>query len=289
MQGRPGAVLRQARRRDLQLAGLRRRVRRWAATPRRSSSASASCCASPTPSTSTSPPRCSAPASRPTPRSALGRRHRALRGRVGVGGLGHMGVKIAAATGCRRSPPFASSQGRGRPRARCDATRAPPRTPTRSEAARALRPRAQHGQRRHPDRRLPADCSSRRRHVVNVGAAAELRSIPSAFSLIGGTTVVAGSQIGGIAQTQEMLEFCAEHGIARPSRSSTRPTSTPPGRVSRRRVRYRGTRRAGRGRRALALAAAAAPTPTAGRASSVLPDVSEPGRRIEVDGPRAVR
>ncbi|MGP9539287.1 NAD(P)-dependent alcohol dehydrogenase [Brachybacterium sp. AOP43-C2-M15] len=33
-------------------------------------------------------------------------------------------------------------------------------------------------------------------------------------SLIGGGKVLAGSNIGGIAETQEMLDFCAEHGIA---------------------------------------------------------------------------
>ena len=33
-------------------------------------------------------------------------------------------------------------------------------------------------------------------------------------SVIGGAKVLAGSNIGGIAETQEMLDFCAEHGIA---------------------------------------------------------------------------
>jgi len=33
-------------------------------------------------------------------------------------------------------------------------------------------------------------------------------------SLVGGSRVLAGSNIGGIAQTQEMLDFCAENGIA---------------------------------------------------------------------------
>ena len=33
-------------------------------------------------------------------------------------------------------------------------------------------------------------------------------------SVIGGGKVLAGSNIGGIAETQEMLDFCAEHGIA---------------------------------------------------------------------------
>jgi len=35
----------------------------------------------------------------------------------------------------------------------------------------------------------------------------------SAFSLLGGRKSVAGSGIGGIAETQEMLDFCAEHNI----------------------------------------------------------------------------
>ena len=33
------------------------------------------------------------------------------------------------------------------------------------------------------------------------------------FSLIGARRSYAGSMIGGIALTQEMLDFCAEHGI----------------------------------------------------------------------------
>ena len=33
-------------------------------------------------------------------------------------------------------------------------------------------------------------------------------------SLTGGNKVLAGSQIGGIAETQEMLDFCAEHDVA---------------------------------------------------------------------------
>ncbi|MFF5380196.1 NAD(P)-dependent alcohol dehydrogenase [Pedobacter suwonensis] len=35
----------------------------------------------------------------------------------------------------------------------------------------------------------------------------------AAFSLIGGRKSLAGSSIGGIAETQEMLDFCAEHNI----------------------------------------------------------------------------
>jgi uncharacterized zinc-type alcohol dehydrogenase-like protein len=32
-------------------------------------------------------------------------------------------------------------------------------------------------------------------------------------ALIGGSKVIAGSNIGGIRETQEMLDFCGEHGI----------------------------------------------------------------------------
>ncbi|MFC4728933.1 NAD(P)-dependent alcohol dehydrogenase [Coralloluteibacterium thermophilus] len=36
----------------------------------------------------------------------------------------------------------------------------------------------------------------------------------SAFPLVGGRRRLAGSMIGGIRETQEMLDFCAEHGVA---------------------------------------------------------------------------
>ncbi|MDO5737218.1 MAG: NAD(P)-dependent alcohol dehydrogenase, partial [Propionibacteriaceae bacterium] len=49
--------------------------------------------------------------------------------------------------------------------------------------------------------------------LVNVG----LPSTPSQIhlgGLIGGNKVLAGSNIGGIPETQEMLDFCAEHNLA---------------------------------------------------------------------------
>ncbi|MEU6425047.1 NAD(P)-dependent alcohol dehydrogenase [Microbispora sp. NPDC046973] len=48
--------------------------------------------------------------------------------------------------------------------------------------------------------------------LVNVGAPAEPLSL-NVFSLIGARRSYAGSMIGGIAETQEMLDFCAEHRI----------------------------------------------------------------------------
>jgi uncharacterized zinc-type alcohol dehydrogenase-like protein len=48
--------------------------------------------------------------------------------------------------------------------------------------------------------------------LVNVGAPAEPLPV-NAFSLIMGRKSFAGSMIGGIRETQEMLNFCAEHNL----------------------------------------------------------------------------
>jgi uncharacterized zinc-type alcohol dehydrogenase-like protein len=48
--------------------------------------------------------------------------------------------------------------------------------------------------------------------LVNVGAPEEPVSL-NLFSLMGGRKTLAGSGIGGIRETQEMLDFSAEHGI----------------------------------------------------------------------------
>ncbi|GKQ40999.1 dehydrogenase [Streptomyces sp. A012304] len=47
---------------------------------------------------------------------------------------------------------------------------------------------------------------------VNVGAPEEPVKL-NLFSVIGGRKTLAGSGIGGIRETQEMLDFCAEHGL----------------------------------------------------------------------------
>ncbi|MFB7494292.1 NAD(P)-dependent alcohol dehydrogenase [Streptomyces sp. NPDC056161] len=48
--------------------------------------------------------------------------------------------------------------------------------------------------------------------LMNVGAPEHPVSV-NLFSLIMGNKKLAGSLIGGIAETQEMLDFCAEHGL----------------------------------------------------------------------------
>ena len=46
-----------------------------------------------------------------------------------------------------------------------------------------------------------------------VGAPSSPHPSPSVMGLIFGRKSIAGSLIGGIAETQEMLDFCAKHGI----------------------------------------------------------------------------
>jgi uncharacterized zinc-type alcohol dehydrogenase-like protein len=48
--------------------------------------------------------------------------------------------------------------------------------------------------------------------LVSVGAPSQPDTF-SAFSLISGRRSMAGSPIGGLPETQEMLDFCAEHGV----------------------------------------------------------------------------
>ncbi|WP_261569888.1 NAD(P)-dependent alcohol dehydrogenase [Frankia gtarii] len=49
--------------------------------------------------------------------------------------------------------------------------------------------------------------------MVNLGAPPQASTF-SVFSLLGGRRSLAGSSVGGIRETQEMLDFCAEHGIS---------------------------------------------------------------------------
>jgi alcohol dehydrogenase (NADP+) len=50
--------------------------------------------------------------------------------------------------------------------------------------------------------------------MVLLGAPASPHAPLQVFSIIMNRRRLAGSLIGGIAETQEMLDFCAEHGVA---------------------------------------------------------------------------
>ena len=134
-------------------------------------------------------------------------------GVVGIGGLGHMGIKLAHALGAHVVA-FTTSE-------------------SKREAARALgadevvvsrNAEEMKAQRKRLDFILntvamPHDLDAflallkRDGTLALVGAPATPHPSPNVFGLIMKRRAIAGSMIGGIPETQEMLDFCAEHGI----------------------------------------------------------------------------
>jgi len=134
-------------------------------------------------------------------------------GIVGLGGLGHMGVKFARALGAHVVV-FTTS-----PSKIDDATALGAHqviVSTDREAMRAHRGSfhfilntASGAQ--NLDHYVA--CLRRNGVMTLVGAPATPHQGPSTFMLLSNRRSVAGSPIGGIAETQEMLDFCAAHGI----------------------------------------------------------------------------
>jgi alcohol dehydrogenase (NADP+) len=133
-------------------------------------------------------------------------------GVVGLGGLGHMGVKLAHAMGARVAV-FTTSPGK-----REDALRLGADEVIVSKNADEMK--------RHAGSfDMILDCVSADHDVnaylnlVRAGGNLTLVGAPekplpvSAFGLIFGNKTLSGSMIGGIPQTQEMLDFCGKHGI----------------------------------------------------------------------------
>jgi len=134
-------------------------------------------------------------------------------GVVGIGGLGHMGIKLAHAMGAHVVAFTTSASKR--------------------EAARALGAdevvvSSQAGEMAAHASSLdliintvaaPHDLDAflsllkRDGAMTLVGAPATPHPSPNVFGLIMKRRTLAGSMIGGIPETQEMLDFCAEHGI----------------------------------------------------------------------------
>lgn len=134
-------------------------------------------------------------------------------GIVGLGGLGHMGVKLAHAMGAEVTL-FTTSAGKVADGRRLGADAVCISTDPDQMAAQANRfdliintVAAAH--------KLDAYLGLLRRDGVMtlVGAPAQPHPSPGVFNLILKRRSLAGSLIGGIRETQEMLDFCAEHGI----------------------------------------------------------------------------
>jgi len=134
-------------------------------------------------------------------------------GIVGIGGLGHMGIKLAHAMGAKVVA-FTTSE-------------------SKREAAKALGAdevvvsRNAEEMQAHAKsfdfilntvaapHNLDAFTTLLKRDgtMTLVGAPASPHDAPEVFNLIFKRRAIAGSMIGGIPETQEMLDFCAEHGI----------------------------------------------------------------------------
>ncbi|MBU2750668.1 MULTISPECIES: NAD(P)-dependent alcohol dehydrogenase [Acidithiobacillus] len=134
-------------------------------------------------------------------------------GIVGLGGLGHMGVKLAHAMGAHVVL-FTTSPGKIEDGKRLGADAVCISTDPKQMAEQANSfdfilntVAASHN--------LDAFLSLLKRDgtMTLVGVPAEPHPSPEVFNLIFKRRQLAGSLIGGIRETQEMLDFCAEHGI----------------------------------------------------------------------------
>lgn len=134
-------------------------------------------------------------------------------GIVGLGGLGHIGVKIAAALGAEVFV-FTTSPSKGEDALRLGARGVIPSNDVNAMTA-------------HHDsfdfildtvaasHDLDAFLALLKRDatLTLLGIPPEPHPSPSAFNLLTRRRAIAGSVCGGIAETQEMLDFCHEHGL----------------------------------------------------------------------------
>lgn len=134
-------------------------------------------------------------------------------GVIGLGGLGHMGIKFAKALGAEVTMITTSSE-KAKDARRLGADEVLLST-DRAQMARAassfdfLLDTVPVGHDLNPYLGL----LKRDRALVLVGALTPLEPAIAGHRLIGGRKSVSGSSIGGMAETQEMMDFCAEHQI----------------------------------------------------------------------------
>lgn len=132
-------------------------------------------------------------------------------GILGMGGLGHMAIKIASAMGAHVTV-FTTSPGKATDAKRWGASEVVVTTDAEQMS-------------RCPKQDMILDTVSAKHDVnaylnlLKVDGSLVLVGLPpkplevGAFSIVGGRKSLSGSNIGGIAETQEVLDFCAEHKI----------------------------------------------------------------------------
>jgi uncharacterized zinc-type alcohol dehydrogenase-like protein len=134
-------------------------------------------------------------------------------GVVGIGGLGHMGIKLAHALGAHVIA-FTTSESKREAALALGA----------DEVVVSRDPEAMAAQAKRFDLIVntvaaPHDLDAflallkRDGAMVLVGAPATPHPSPNVFNMITKRRTLAGSMIGGIPETQEMLDFCAKHKI----------------------------------------------------------------------------
>jgi uncharacterized zinc-type alcohol dehydrogenase-like protein len=133
-------------------------------------------------------------------------------GVVGLGGLGHMGVKLARSMGADVTM-FSTS-----PSKQKDAERLGASGFVLTRDPQALKAQAGKFDFLLDTVSAPHDIEAYLR-MLRPGGTLALVGVPpeklqlGAFSLIQGNKRLAGSSIGGIAETQDMLDHCGQHGI----------------------------------------------------------------------------
>lgn len=133
-------------------------------------------------------------------------------GIVGLGGLGHMGVKLAAAMGANVTV-FTTTLSKGEDAKRLGATSVVlSKDPAQMEAAAGKFDFILNTVAANHDVDALVRCLKRDGAMVLVGAPEKPHSL-AVFNLIFGRRSIAGSLIGGVRETQEMLDFCAENGV----------------------------------------------------------------------------
>lgn len=134
-------------------------------------------------------------------------------GIVGIGGLGHMGIKLAHALGAQVVA-FTTSEGKREAALELGADEV--------VVSRNAEEMARHAASfdlivntvAAPHDLNPFLALLKRDGTLTlVGAPASPHTPPEVFKLIFKRRSIAGSMIGGIPETQEMLDFCAKHGI----------------------------------------------------------------------------
>ena len=133
-------------------------------------------------------------------------------GVVGLGGLGHMAVKLAAALGADVTVLSRTDAKAG------DAAALGADAYVATADAAALRPLRSSFDLIVNTVSADLDVNTYLRLLKPLGAMVNVGLPVSSYevrpsTLVGGSKILAGSNIGGIPATQEMLDFCAEHGI----------------------------------------------------------------------------